>query len=50
MIDPGLLLQPATTGWRTFGVLLTVGGAAALVWLMRDAPPGGRGPGDGAVV
>ena len=25
MIDPGLLLQPATTGWRTFGVLLTVG-------------------------
>jgi hypothetical protein len=31
-------------------VLLTVGGAAALVWLMRDAPPGGRGPGDGAVV
>ena len=50
MIDPGLLLQPVTTGWRTFGVLLTVGGAAALVWLMRDAPPGGRGPGDGAVV
>lgn len=50
MIDPGLLLQPATTGWRTFGVLLTVGGAAALVWLMRDTPPGSSGPDDGAVV
>jgi hypothetical protein len=50
MIDPGLLLQPETTGWRTFGVLLTVGGAAALVWLMRDTPPGGRGSDDGAVV
>jgi hypothetical protein len=50
MIDPGLLLQPATTGWRTFGVLLTVGGAAALVWLMRDTPPGGRDSDDGAVV
>ena len=48
MIDPGLLLQPETTGWRTFGVLLTVGGAAALVWLMRDTPPGGHD--DGAVV
>ena len=50
MIDPGLLLQPETTGWRTFGVLLTVGGAAALVWLMRDTPPGGRDHDDGAVV
>ncbi len=50
MIDPGLLLQPGTTGWRTFGVLLTVGGAAALVWLMRDTPPGGRDSDDGAVV
>ena len=50
MIDPGLLLQPTTTGWRTFGVLLTVGGAAALVWLMRDTPPGGRDSDDGAVV
>ena len=50
MIDPGLLLQPSTTGWRTFGVLLTVGGAAALVWLMRDTPPGGRDSDDGAVV
>ena len=50
MIDPGLLLQPETTGWRTFGVLLTVGGAAALVWLMRDTPPGGRDSDDGAVV
>jgi hypothetical protein len=31
-------------------VLLTAGGGAALVWLMRDTPPGGRDHDDGAVV
>jgi hypothetical protein len=50
MIDPEVLQQPATTGWRTFGMLLMVGGAAALVWFMRDHPPGGRDSDDGAVV
>jgi hypothetical protein len=50
MFAPRLLLQPRTTGVALFGVLLTVGGAAALVWLMRDTPPGGRDPDDGAVV
>ena len=50
MFAPGLLLQPRTAGVAVFGVLLTLGGAAALVWLMRDAPPSDSGPGDGAVV
>jgi len=50
MFAPGLLLQPRTTGVGMFGVLLTVGGAAALVWLMRDTPPSDTGPDDGAVV
>jgi hypothetical protein len=50
MFAPGLLLQPRTAGVAVFGVLLTVGGAAALVWLMRDAPPRDSGPDDGAVV
>lgn len=50
MFAPGLLLQPRTAGVGLFGVLLTVGGAAAVVWLMRDAPPTDSGPDDGAVV
>ncbi len=50
MFAPGLLLQPRTTGVAIFGVLLTVGGAAAMVYLMRDAPPADSGPDDGAVV
>ena len=50
MFAPGLLLQPRTAGIGMLGALLTVGGAAALVWFMRDAPPDGRGPDDGAVV
>jgi len=50
MFAPGLLLQPRTPGVGVFGALLTVGGAAALVWLMRDAPPTDSGPDDGAVV
>jgi hypothetical protein len=49
MFAPGLLLQPRTAGVVMFGALLTVGGAGALVWLMRDAPPN-AGPDDGAVV
>ena len=50
MFAPGLLLQPRTVGVSTFGVLLTVAGACALVWLMRDAPPTDSGPDAGAVV
>ena len=50
MFAPGLLLQPRTAGVGMLGVLVTVCGAAALVWLMRDAPPSDRGPDDGAVV
>ena len=50
MFLPGLLLQSRTSGTGLLGVLLTVGGAAALVWLMRDTPPGDSGPDDGAVV
>ena len=50
MFAPGLLLQPRTAGVAVFGVLLTIGGAAAFVWLMRDAPPTDSGPDDGAVV
>jgi peptidoglycan/LPS O-acetylase OafA/YrhL len=33
-----------------FGLVLTVGGAAVLVFSMRDAPPTDSGPDDGAVV
>lgn len=50
MFAPRLLLQPRTVGVAMFGVLLTVAGACALVWLMRDAPPTDSGPDDGAVV
>jgi hypothetical protein len=31
-------------------MLLTVGGAAAMIYLMRDAPPEDSGPDNGAVV
>ena len=50
MFAPGLLLQDRTAFVGMVGVLLTVGGAAAIVYLMRDAPPDGSGPDDGAVV
>ena len=50
MLSPGALLQPSTTGVNVVGVLLTVAGGAALVWLMRDARPPDSGPDDGAVV
>jgi hypothetical protein len=50
MFAPKLLLQDRTAFVGLLGVLFTVGGAAALVWLMRDAPPTDNGPDDGAVV
>ena len=50
MFAPGLLLQDRTAFVGMVGVLLTVGGAAAIVYLMRDAPPNDTGPDDGAVV
>ena len=50
MFAPGLLGQGQTSGAGLLGLLLTAGGAAALVWWMRDAPPTDSGPDDGAVV
>lgn len=50
MFVPGLLLQPRTVGVAIFGVLLTLAGAGALVYLMRDPPPDETDPDDGAVV
>ena len=47
---PGLVGQVGSTGLGTVGIALMVGGAAALVWHMRDAPPTDSGPDDGAVV
>jgi hypothetical protein len=50
MFAPKLLLQDTTAFVMMLGVLFTAGGAAALIYLMRDAPPTDRGPDDGAVV
>ena len=50
MFAPGLLGQGETAGTGFLGLLLTAGGAAALVWWMRDAPPTDSGPDDGAIV
>lgn len=50
MFAPGLLLQDRTAFVGMMGLLLTAGGAAALVYLVRDAPPTDSGPDDGAVV
>lgn len=50
MFAPKLLLQDRTDFVLLVGILLTAGGAAALVYLMRDAPPTDSGPDDGAVV
>lgn len=49
---PGVLdaFQLSRAGVSGFGLLLLLGGAAGLVYLMRDAPPGDSGPDDGAVV
>lgn len=50
MFAPGLLLQPRTAGVALFGVLVTIAGAGAMIYLMRDTPPPDSGPDDGAVV
>jgi hypothetical protein len=50
MFAPQLLLQDRTGFVGLMGLLVTAGGAGALIWLMRDAPPTDRGPDDGAVV
>jgi hypothetical protein len=47
---PELIGQVQTTGLGIVGIALMLGGAGALVWHMRDAPPTDSGPDDGAVV
>jgi hypothetical protein len=47
---PNLVGQVQSVGLGIVGIALMVGGAGALVWHMRDAPPTDRGPDDGAVV
>jgi hypothetical protein len=39
-----------SVGLGLVGIALMLGGAGALVWHMRDAPPTDSGPDDGAVV
>jgi hypothetical protein len=50
LFAPKLLLQDRTAFVGLMGLLLTAGGAGALIYLMRDAPPTDTGPDDGAVV
>jgi hypothetical protein len=47
---PELVGQVQTVGLGVVGICLMLGGAGALVWHMRDAPPTDSGPDDGAVV
>jgi hypothetical protein len=47
---PNLVGQVSSLGLGLLGILLMLGGAGALVWHMRDAPPTDSGPDDGAVV
>ena len=47
---PNLLGQVQSVELGVFGIVLMLGGAGALVWQMRDAPPTDSGPDDGAVV
>jgi hypothetical protein len=47
---PNLIGQVQSVGLGVVGIALMLGGAGALVWHMRDAPPTDRGPDDGAVV
>jgi hypothetical protein len=47
---PNLVGQASSVGLGLLGILLMLGGAGALVWHMRDAPPTDSGPDDGAVV
>ena len=44
------VFQISPTGVFLLAITLVLGGAAALVYLMRDAPPTDSGPDDGAVV
>jgi hypothetical protein len=58
LVGLGLLFVPSVvdvfqispTGVFLLAITLVLGGAAALVYLMRDAPPTDSGPDDGAVV
>ena len=50
LFAPGLLRLSDGTGVLLMGMSLTGGGAAMLVWWMRDVSPHDRGPDDGAVV
>jgi hypothetical protein len=47
---PNLVGQVESVGLGLVGIALMLGGAGALVWHMRDAPPTDSGPDDGAVV
>jgi hypothetical protein len=47
---PNLVGQVQSVGLGVVGIALMLGGAGALVWHMRDAPPTDSGPDDGAVV
>ena len=47
---PELIGQMQTLSLGIVGIALMLGGAGALVWHMRDAPPTDSGPDDGAVV
>jgi hypothetical protein len=47
---PNLVGQVQSVGLGIVGIALMLGGAGALVWHMRDAPPTDSGPDDGAVV
>jgi hypothetical protein len=47
---PNLIGQVQSVGLGLVGIALMLGGAGALVWHMRDAPPTDSGPDDGAVV
>ncbi len=48
LFTPALLRLPGTTGVGLIGIALLAGGAAALVWSVRDSSD--SGPDDGAVV
>ncbi|MFP5219079.1 MAG: hypothetical protein ACLGIG_04990 [Actinomycetes bacterium] len=50
LFAPSLLDVAAGSGSYLLGMLLTAGGAGALVYWMRDAPGADDGPDDGAVV
>jgi hypothetical protein len=47
---PNLVGQVQSVSLGVVGIALMLGGAGALVWHMRDAPPSDSGPDDGAVV